>query len=72
MATRELSTLRHNYKVAYTSYLSCVQKLSAASQKGECPPDAVLVGEDEALNDLNASRRALLDALCKYKNIKGP
>jgi hypothetical protein len=72
MATPELRTLRHNYKVAYTSYLSCVQKLSDASQKGECPPDAVLIGEEEALNNLNGSRRALLNALCRHHSIGGP
>jgi hypothetical protein len=71
MATPELRQLRHAYKVAYTSYLQCVQDLSAASQKGECPPDAVLIEEERALTNLADSRRALLEALCSRKRIGG-
>jgi hypothetical protein len=38
MATNELRELRHKYKAAYTTYLSCVQALSEASQQGCDPP----------------------------------
>jgi hypothetical protein len=72
MATPELRELRHNYKVAYTSYLNCVQELSLASARGECPPDDVLDGEEKALTDLNASRRALLKALCRQRTFAVP
>ena len=37
MATKELRELRHKYKAAYTDYMSCVQALSDASQKGDWP-----------------------------------
>jgi hypothetical protein len=72
MATAELRKLRHNYKVAYTSYLHCVQELSEASAKGECPPDAVLSGEEKALTDLTAARRVLLEALCRHRSVEVP
>jgi hypothetical protein len=72
MATPELRTLRHKYKVAYTSYLNCVQLLSVASAKGECPPDPILDGEEKALTDLNACRKALLQALCRHRPFAVP
>ncbi len=34
MATKELRELRHKFKVAYTSYMHCVQAISDASQNG--------------------------------------
>jgi hypothetical protein len=72
MATKELRALRLRYKAAYTVYMNCVRELSDASQKGECPPDAVLAGEEKALTDLTASRRELLEALCRRRSVGGP
>jgi hypothetical protein len=63
MATNELRELRHRYKVAYTSYMQCVQALSDASQNGSWPPTAVLQQEERSLNELTFVRQALLDAL---------
>lgn len=63
MATKELRELRHRYKVAYTSYMQCVQALSDASQNGTWPPAAVLQREEQSLNELTFVRQALLDAL---------
>lgn len=66
MATKELRELRHRYKVAYTSYMQCVQALSEASQHGRWPSAAVLQQEEQSLNELTLVRRALLDALYAY------
>ena len=63
MATTELRELRHKYKAAYTGYLHCVQALSDASQHGQWPSAEVLRIEAQALQELNALRQALLDAL---------
>jgi hypothetical protein len=63
MATKELRELRHRYKVAYTSYMQCVQALSDASQNGRWPAAAVLQQEEQSLNELTFVRQALLDAL---------
>ena len=35
MATKELRELRHKYKAAYTTYMSCVQALADATERGE-------------------------------------
>ena len=63
MATKELRELRHKYNAAYTTYMQCVQALSDASQSGVLPAAEVLELEDQALNELTALRKALLDAL---------
>ena len=63
MASKELHELRHKYKAAYTAYLSCVQLLSDASQKGVWPPAEALGKEERAIQELNSLRHALLDAL---------
>jgi hypothetical protein len=63
MATAELRELRHRYKVAYTSYLSCVQALSDASQNGIRPSAEVVGKEEKAFEELKFMRQALLDAL---------
>jgi hypothetical protein len=63
MATEELRELRHRYKAAYTTYLSCVQALSAASQNGVWPSTEVLGQEERSLQELVFVRQALLDAL---------
>lgn len=77
MATTELRDLRHKYKEAYTTYLSCVQAVSDASQKGLwLSPDAV-EREERSFNELSFLRQALLDALYAHargvaSNSKGP
>ena len=63
MATKELRELRHKYKAAYTSYMSCVQALSDASQAGVMPAEDVLDLEEKAFNELTTLRQALLDGL---------
>ena len=63
MATKELHEIRHKYKAAYTTYMTCVQALSEASQKGEWPPGDVLTSEESAFSELAFLRQALLDAL---------
>ena len=63
VATPELRELRHRYKAAYTTYLSCVQALSDASQNGVSPSAEVLGQEERSLRELTFARQALLDAL---------
>jgi hypothetical protein len=70
MATKELSELRHKYKMAYTAYLSCVQALSEASHNGVWPSEDVLKQEETALNELKSTRQALLDELYAYSHKK--
>lgn len=66
MATKELETLRLGYKAAYTAYMSCVQALSDASQRGKWPAKEVLAAEEKALAELTFARQALLDALFEH------
>ncbi len=66
MATDEIRDLRHKYKAAYTTYLSCVQALSDASQRGAWPAPDVLGNEERAFNELSFLRQALLDALYEH------
>ena len=63
MATQELRHLRHKFKEAYTTYMSCVQALSEASQNGVWPSTEVPASEERAHNELSFLRQALLDAL---------
>jgi hypothetical protein len=63
MATEELRELRHKYKEAYTTYLTCVQTLSDASQKGVWPAPEALGKEERAYTEMGFARQALLDAL---------
>jgi hypothetical protein len=66
MATAEIRDLRHRYKAAYTTYLTCVQALSDASQRGAWPAPDILGNEERAFNELSFVRRALLDALYEH------
>ena len=66
MATKELQEFRHQYKEAYTTYLSCVQAVSDASQKGEWLSQQTATLEERAFNQLALKRQALLDALYEY------
>ena len=66
MATKELRELRHRYKEAYTKYMSCVQALSDASQKGEWPPAETRLMEEQAFQELAELRQSLLDVLHAY------
>ncbi len=66
MATDEIRDLRHKYKAAYTTYPSCVQALSDASQRGSWPAPDVLGNEERAFNELSFLRQALLDALYEH------
>ena len=70
MATKELSELRHKYKMAYTAYLTCVQALSEASHHGVWPTPDVLKQEETALNELKFTRQALLDGLYAHTHKK--
>jgi hypothetical protein len=70
MATKELSELRHKYKMAYTAYLTCVQALSEASHNGVWPSAEVLKQEETALNELKSARQALLDELYAHTRKK--
>ena len=63
MATKELRMLRHNYKVAYTAYLSCVQMVSNASQSGATLTEVDMEKEDKAFDELAYARQTLLDAI---------
>jgi hypothetical protein len=66
MATDEIRDLRHKYKAAYTTYLSCVQALSDASQRGAWPAPDILGNEERAFSELSFLRQALLDALYEH------
>jgi hypothetical protein len=63
MATKKLRELRLRYKAAYTAYMNCVHEMALAALQGEWPSEDVLEEEEKALNELNAARGALLDAL---------
>jgi hypothetical protein len=54
---------RRRYHFAYTTYLSCLETLADASQRGEPPSAAALTKEADAFNELTSTRRAFLDAL---------
>ncbi len=69
MATKELRELRHKYKEAYTTYLTCVQAVSTASQSGLWLAPDVAEREEKAFNELSFLRQALLDAM--YAHSKG-
>lgn len=66
MATKELQDLRHKYKEAYTTYLSCVQAVSDAAQQGKWLQPDVLGKEERTFKDLSFSRQALMDALYEH------
>ena len=66
MATKELRELRHRFKEAYTTYMTCVQALSDASRDGVWPLPEVLAREERAHNELSFLRQALLDALYEH------
>jgi hypothetical protein len=73
LATKELRELRHRYKEAYTTYMTCVQALSDASQNGEWPSPEVLGKEERSIEQLNLVRQALLDALYAHtKKVVSP
>ena len=66
MATKELQALRHNFRVAYTSYMHLVQTLAFASKQGKWPTVDVLAAEEKAFNELGVGRQALLAALFEH------
>ena len=66
MATEELRELRHKFKVAYTRYLSCVQMMSDASEKGVWPPREATDTEEAAYEELRNARQALWRALHRH------
>lgn len=66
IATFELRELRHKYGEAYTHYLSCVQALSEASQKGVWPSAEKLRADEKAFNELAFARRVLTDMLYEH------
>ena len=66
MATKKLSELRRNYKVAYTDYLNHVKALSIASLKGEWLANSAILADEKAFNELSFARRALIDALREH------
>ena len=71
MATKELRELRHRYKAAYTSYMTCVQALSDASHAGALPSPELLQLEAKSLDELTQCRQALLDALHAHAKLHG-
>ena len=66
MATKELQTLRRQYKAAYKAYLASVQALSDASQRGEWPGEKVMTAEEKSFNELAFLRQALLGAMLAH------
>jgi hypothetical protein len=71
LATNELRELRHRYKAAYTVYLTCVQALSDASQKGVWLSAEIREKEEKVFSELTFLRQALLDALYAHTHPKG-
>lgn len=63
MSTSKLQELRHNYKVAYTSYMTCVHTLSIASLRGEWLTQDEIQADETAFNALTRSRLALFEEL---------
>jgi hypothetical protein len=69
MAIKDLQQLRLSYTAAYAAYMSCVQTISEASQRGERPTEPTLRQEQTAFNDLVNAREAFFDALLRYGNV---
>jgi hypothetical protein len=67
VATKDLRTLRHRYKEAYTAYMTCVHALSDASQQGVWPEDNVRLNDQKKFNELAFARMLLLDALAERR-----
>jgi hypothetical protein len=70
MATKELRELRYEYEAAYKTYMSSVQSLSDASERGEWPKAEVMKQESVAFTDLALIRHALLEELQEYTRAK--
>ena len=66
MTTRELSELRHKYKTAYTTYMSCVHALSDACKGGNGLTEETRQREAAAFTELTTLRRALLVKLKEH------
>ena len=58
-----LLELRHRYRRAYTSYLSCVKALSDVALKATKPSPDLLASETRSLREMNEAREALLSAI---------
>jgi hypothetical protein len=58
-----LLQLRHRYRRAYTSYLSCVKALSDVAVKATRPSQELLDSEASSLREMNEAREALLSAI---------
>ena len=65
-ALERLERLDLGYSAAYAAYLSCVQSVSAACQRGERLTDELLRTEQTAFNDLVNARESLFDRLHRY------
>jgi hypothetical protein len=66
MVENELQRLRLSYMSAFAAYMSRVQAVSNATERGERPSDAALRDEHLAFNDLVNAREALFDKLLRY------
>ncbi len=66
MPTKKIRDLRHEYKAAYTAYMTSVQVLSDAGLTGALPSIEMLSQEKHAFNEISAARKALLDALAEH------
>ena len=59
----ELLALRHRYRSAYTSYLSCVQALSDVALHASRPSRELIANEASSLKEVTEARKALLRAI---------
>lgn len=70
MATKELRELRHRYKEACTTYMSCVQALSDASERGEWLAAESAEKEVAAFTQLALVRHELIETLVAHSRKK--
>jgi hypothetical protein len=63
VATKERRDLRHKYRTAYTSYMSCIHALSDASEQNGLPAKDIFEKEANGISELNAARDAFVEVL---------
>ena len=59
----ELLALRHRYRCAYTSYLTCVKALSDVALNASRPSPELIDNEASSLKEVTEARKALLRAI---------
>jgi hypothetical protein len=66
MPAKDLARLQLGYTAAHAAYMSRVQSISDACQRGDRPTDEVLRAEQTAFNDFVNAREAFFDTLLRH------